>query len=296
MKKGVLSAAAAYLLWGFFPIYFKAIHNVPSTQVTANRIVWSFGLLLILAAIMKEYPTLRKALKPRVIGIYAISGTVLAINWLTYVWAVSAGYVLEASLGYFINPLVSVLFGVIFLKERLRPMQWVPVGLAAVGVTYLTVSTGKLPWISLVLAVSFGLYGLMKKIAPLPSLPGLVMETGAIFLPALAFLLVQDIQGVGALFRSDGLTDLLLALTGIVTVLPLLLFTIGARRVPLTTVGLLQYFTPTIQFFLGVFLYGEAFTLSRVIGFSIIWVALIIFSVESFTARRRTVASTAAAE
>lgn len=286
MNKGILYVLAAYAMWGFFPLFFKTLQGVPAFQIMAHRVVWSFFLVAAIILLRKEFNALIKSITPRILGLYLLAGVLLAINWVTYVWAVNEGFVVEASLGYFINPLVSVLLGVIFLQERLRPLQWLPVILAAVGVTYLAVSMGQLPWIALVLAFSFGFYGLMKKIAPLNSLHGLTLETGAIFLPALGFLLFEQARGAGS-FISDGTgTSLLLAATGIVTAVPLLFFSAGTRLVPLTTVGLLQYITPSSQFLLGVLLYKEPFTRERAIGFTIIWVALAIFTLENLLRRR----------
>lgn len=247
----------------------------------AHRVVWSFLLMAAIIFFRREMKSLLAAVTWRIFGLYLIAGTLLAINWVTYVWAVNSGFVVEASLGYFINPLVSVLLGVIFLRERLRPVQWLLVILAAAGVTYLTISTGKLPWISLVLALSFGMYGLMKKITPLGSLKGLTLETAAVFLPALTFLIVEQVRGVGAFVNAGLGTTLLLAATGIVTAVPLIFFSAGTRLVPLTTIGLLQYVTPTAQFFLGVFVFKEPFSSDRIVGFIIIWIALILFTLEN---------------
>ena len=286
MSKGAISAAISYTLWGIFPIYFKALHQVPSEQVVAHRIVWSFLFLISLVAVRRDITSLSSAIKPRTLLIYLATGILLAINWLVYIWAINHGFVVEASLGYFINPLVSVLFGMIFLGEKLRRAQWFPLGLAAAGVIYLAFNYGSPPWIALALAVSFGLYGLMKKIAPLGSLQGLTLETAAIFLPALGFLLFAGLHGAGSFGRSDPLTTLLLVLTGVVTAVPLLFFAVGARRVPLSTMGLLQYISPSMQFLIGIFVFGEVFTATRLAGFAIIWLALIVFSIENFLSRR----------
>lgn len=286
MKTGILYVLAAYGLWGFFPLYFKTLQGVPAFQIMAHRVVWSFLFVGAIILFRQELKALVKSITLRIALLYLLSGVLLSINWVTYVWAVNEGFVVEASLGYFINPLVSVLLGVIFLQEHLRPLQWLPVILAAVGVTYLAVSMGQLPWIALVLAFSFGFYGLMKKVAPLNSLHGLTLETAAIFLPALGFLLFEQFRGTGS-FVNDGLgTTLLLAATGIVTAVPLLFFAAGMKTVPLTTVGLLQYITPTTQFLLGVLLYNEPFTKARAIGFVIIWVALAMFTFENLWHRR----------
>jgi chloramphenicol-sensitive protein RarD len=292
MNKGILYAAGAYFIWGFFPIYFKAIEQISAFQVTAHRVVWSFLFLILVVAARRELRGLRALITRRILLIYLAAGALLAVNWLTYVWAVSSGFVVEASLGYFINPLVSVVLGVVFLHEKMRPAQWLPVALAACGVTYLTISHGSLPWIALVLAFSFGLYGLMKKLAPLGSLHGLVLETGAIFVPALLLLVISEASGTGAFGHAGVLPSLLLALVGVVTAIPLLLFATGAKNVPLTTLGLLQYIAPTIQFLIGVLIYGEPFTPERLVGFGIIWVALVIFSTENLMARRRALPTT----
>jgi chloramphenicol-sensitive protein RarD len=228
---------------------------------------------------------------PRTMSIYIVAAALLSCNWLVYVWGVNTGNVVETSLGYFINPLVSVALGVLFLGEKFRPLQWVPVGLAAVGVGYMTVQVGALPWIALTLAFSFGLYGLMKKVTPLAALEGLTVETAILFLPAVGYLLYLENQGVGSFGHTGWVGSLLLAAAGIVTSLPLLLFASATRRIPLSMIGLLQYIAPTCQFLLGVLVFQEPFSSERVIGFSIIWVALLIFSLEGISHRRRVVAS-----
>jgi len=280
MKKGLIYVFSAYAMWGFFPIYFKFLQEAPAIQIMAHRVTWSFVFLTILIILRKEISKILKSLSKRIIVIYAIAGALLAVNWLTYVWGVNAGFVVETSLGYFINPLVSVVLGVVFLKERLRKLQWLPVSLAAIGVIYLTIEHGSLPWIALVLAFSFGTYGLFKKIAPLPSVHGLAVETGAIFIPAVVFLIIMEVNGTAAFGHASASTTFLLMLSGIVTAIPLILFASGAPLVPLTTIGILQYIAPTIQFLIGVFVYDEPFNTYQLIGFSIVWIALIIFSVE----------------
>jgi chloramphenicol-sensitive protein RarD len=283
MKKGLIFVFGAYALWGFFPIYFKFLQEAPAIQIMAHRVSWSFVFLMILIALRKEFPKILKSLNKKIIITYAVAGTLLAINWLTYVWGVNAGFVVETSLGYFINPLVSVVLGVVFLKERLRKLQWIPVALATIGVVYLTIEHGSLPWIALVLAFSFGTYGLFKKIAPLPSIHGLTVETGAVFLPAVIFLILMEVNGNGAFGHASPSTTFLLMLSGIITAIPLILFASGAPLVPLTTIGILQYIAPTIQFLIGVFIYDEPFNTSQLIGFSIVWLALIIFTIEGLS-------------
>jgi chloramphenicol-sensitive protein RarD len=287
MNKGVVCAAGTYLMWGFFPIFFKALNAVPADQIVAHRFAWSFLFLILLVVLRGEFVALRASLNLRTVLIYLGAGVLLVFNWGLYVWGVINGHVVETSLGYFINPLVSVVLGMIFLRERLRPLQWIPLGLAASGVLYLTISHGKLPWISLGLAFSFGFYGLIKKLAPLGSLHGLTLETGTLFLVALGYLLIAEARGVGSFGHVDWPTNLLLALSGMITAVPLLLFATSARSVSLSTLGLMQYIAPTLQFLIGVFLYNEAFTTSRLIGFSMIWMALILFSVESLITARQ---------
>ena len=288
MNKGVLSALAAYLIWGIFPLYWKMLTNVPAMQIMTHRVVWSFVLMVVVISLRRDWPGLRASINSRrTVLVYLLAGVLLAVNWLVYIWSVNAGFILESSLGYFINPLVSVLLGVVFLRERLRPWQWMAVGLAALGVLYLTVSVGRLPWISLVLATTFGLYGFIKKQAPLSSMNGLTLETGLIFLPALGFLLLAEANGTGVFGHISPFQNTLLILTGVVTAIPLLLFSEGARRIPLSTLGLLQYVSPTMQFLIGVLVFHETFTHERMVGFSIIWLALILYSAEGLIMRQR---------
>src|SRR5690349_8966370 len=287
MNKGIWNGIAAYAMWGVFPIYWKLLHEVPALQVIGHRISWSFLLLILYILLTRQWNAFRSAvLTPKTLGIYAIAGILLTVNWLVYVWGVNAGFIVETSLGYFINPLLSVLLGVLFLHERLRPAQWIPVILATVGVTYLTVAYGRLPWIALSLAFSFGFYGFVKKLAPLGSLYGLTLETGIVFPMALIYLAFVGSNGTGAFLHEGAGIDLLLIGAGVVTTIPLLMFASAARQIPLTVVGLLQYIAPTMQFLIGVFLYKEPFDHAQLIGFGIVWVALIIFWVENFTANR----------
>ena len=289
-NKGIWFAAGAYVIWGLFPIYWKQLSSVPALQLLGHRIVWSFLFLIAVVFFTKQINTFRvEAANKRVLGVYAIAALLIGVNWLTYVWAVNAGYIVETSLGYFINPLLSVLLGVIFLRERLRPLQWLPVGLATLGVAYLTLVYGRPPWIALVLAFTFGLYGLVKKIAPLGSLHGLTLETGILFLPALIFLTFMGISGEGAFLEGSLKTDILLVGAGIVTAVPLLFFASAARRIPLVMIGLMQFIAPTIQFMIGVFIYDEPFSHNQLIGFSIVWLALIIFWIEGYMANRKSI-------
>jgi chloramphenicol-sensitive protein RarD len=283
MRKGVLYGIGAYALWGLFPIYWKWLHHISALQLIGHRIGWSFLLLIGVIFITKQWPAFRAgALNPRSLRIYLVAALLIAINWTVYVWAVNTGFVVETSLGYFINPLLSVLMGVIFLRERLRASQWVPIGLAAAGVLYLTIAYGSPPWIALTLAFTFATYGLVKKVAPLNSLFGLTLETGILFIPAVAYLVFMEADGQGA-----GLApDLLMLGAGVVTTIPLLLFASAARSIPLSLMGLLQYIAPTIQFLLGVLVYKEPFTFVQFIGFGIVWIALIVFWAENWNSQR----------
>ncbi len=287
MNKGIVYALGAYIFWGLFPIYWKLLAGIPALQLLGHRIFWSFLLLLGIVLAARQGKILQAALNRRVLVIYSIAAVLIAINWLTYVWAVGAGFIVETSLGYFINPLLSVLLGVVFMRERLRPLQWVPLGLAAMGVLYLTFAYGSLPWVALTLAISFSFYGLVKKTAPLGALHGLTLETGILFLPALGFLIYSEFVGTGAFLHSVNLIELMLVGAGLVTVFPLLLFASAAQRIPLTMIGVLQYVNPTMQFLLGVVIFKEPFDHHRLIGFGVVWVALILFGVEGFLAQRR---------
>ena len=285
MKRGIWYALAAYSFWGLFPIYWKILGGVPALQLLGHRITWSFITLMAILLIVRQWKTLRNSITRRVLLTYLVAALLIAVNWLTYVWAVGRGFIIETSLGYFINPLISVLLGVLFLRERLRPLQWVPIGLAAVGVLYLTFAYGSLPWIALTLAFSFGFYGLVKKSAPLQSLPGLTLETGLLFIPAVGYLLYTQFTGSGAFLHSSPLLNIMMFGAGLITIIPLLLFASAAQRIPLTMIGVLQYINPSIQFLLGTLLFKEPFDHHRLIGFGIVWVALILFALEGLLVR-----------
>ncbi|OQY30645.1 MAG: EamA family transporter [Anaerolineaceae bacterium 4572_5.1] len=286
MNLGILYALATYILWGFFPIYWKQLHHISATQLIGHRITWSFVILILVIIATRQWGKFRAKLDASTLKAHGMAALLLGVNWLTYVWAVNNGYIVESSLGYFINPLFSVLLGMIFLRERLRPVQWIPLGLATSGVIYLTFAYGRLPWIALLLAFSFGFYGLLKKKSTLGSLYGLTLETGIMLLPALGYLIYKFTQGQGAFLQINAATDLLLIGAGVITSVPLLLFALAAQRIPLTMIGLMQYIAPTIQFLIGVLLYKEEFTSSQAIGFGIIWFALIFFWVEGWLAHR----------
>ena len=295
MSKGIWYAVGAYAAWGLLPVYWKWLQQVPAPQLLSHRILWSFLMLFAVILLARRGRAFRTAIRtPRVLRVYLVAAALIGVNWLTYVWAVNAGFIVETSLGYFINPLFSVLLGVVILRERLRPWQWVPIGLAAVGVLYLTLIYGSLPWIALTLASTFGIYGLVKKTAPLGSLYGLTLETGILFVPALLYLLYAAATGSGVFLHTDAASDVLLVGTGLVTAIPLLMFAAAAQRIPLSVVGIVQYIAPTLQFLLGVLVYGEPFTSAKLIGFGLVWAALILFGVEGLLARRaRAVAAVA---
>lgn len=281
MKRGVLAAVVAYTLWGILPVYWKAVQAVPASEILAHRTVWSLVFVLLLLAVRRQWDWLRQARqRPRMLLVFALTACLLGANWFTYIWAVNSGHIVDSSLGYFINPLFSVLLGVLFLKERLRLWQGVAIGLALVGVLFLTVAYGAFPWIALTLAGTFGCYGLLRKTAPLGSLEGLTLETALLSVPTLAYLLALESAGSGSFGHAGAATSLLLAGAGVVTAFPLLMFAYAARKVTLATVGILQYIAPTLQFLLGVLVYGEPFNQTRLLGFAAIWVALAIYSTE----------------
>jgi chloramphenicol-sensitive protein RarD len=291
MKKGIWYAIGAYFSWGMLPVYWKLLHHVPALQLISHRIIWSFLALIVFILFLRQWSNFRSAaFSLRVFYVYLIAAVLIGINWLTYVWAVNAGHIIETSLGYFINPLLSVSMGVFFLHEHLHARQWISIGLAAAGVLFLAIVHGSIPWIALTLAFSFAFYGLVKKTAPLGSLYGLTLETGILLLPALFFLFISDVNGTGAFLHTGTTADILLAGAGIVTTIPLLMFASAARRIPLSLIGVLQYISPTLQFLIGVFIYHESFTFIQFIGYAIVWFALILFGMDSFFAYRAQIA------
>ncbi len=282
---------AAYGLWGVLPVYWKLLQRVPAPEILAHRILWSLVFLTLLAGVRHEWRTLATAFRPAHLRIYAAAAGLLAVNWLTFIWAVNAGRIVETSLGYFINPLVSVALGVLVLRERLRRAQAGCVALAGAAVIWLTAREGAPPWVALVLAGSFALYGLLKKKAPLPALPGLVLETALLALPALIFWGALETGGRAAFGHAGPRLTLLLGFTGVATALPLLLFAAAARQVSLTTLGLLQYLAPSLQLLIGVLVYGEPFGRDRALAFALIWTALALYWLEGLWRARRLVSS-----
>lgn len=284
---GVAYAFTAFLIWGLSPIYWKALHRVPAVEIILHRVVWSFAFLVPLVMVGRQWPALKAvATSPKTLGILSATSILVAVNWLIYIWAVNNGRVLQASLGYYINPLVNVLLGVVFLRERLRPAQSVAVSLAALGVLNLALRYGTFPWISLALAFSFGLYGLVRKVAAVGPLVGLTVETLLLAVPAGIWMVHLNRIGSGAFLASGVATDLLLLGTGILTSTPLLLFNLGAKRITLTTLGLVQYTAPTGMLLLGITLFQEPFTTIQAITFGLIWAALALYSWDSLRVHR----------
>ena len=300
-RRGLWIAAASFVLWGLMPLYWHLLKAVPSLQIVVHRIVWS-ALFVVGWLTWQNRGWLRAALaRPRVGWMLALSGLLIAFNWGLYIWAVNAGHVVESSLGYFMNPLVNVLFGVLFLRERLARTQWASVALATVGVAWLTVQYGHPPWIAIGLALSFALYGLIRKLAAIDSIPGLGVESVYLVLPALAVLLWAEVHGSGGFLPMAGAPgwgigmDVLLVVGGALTALPLIGFAFAVRRVPLSVIGVMQYIAPTLQFLIGVLAFGEAFDRTRAIGFGCIWIALALFAGDGVRrTRARSVAAAAA--
>ena len=287
-NKGILYGLITYSLWGLLPIYWKLLQDVPAIEILGHRMIWSFFFMILVLTVTRRWQWVRPVLRqPKILMPFLLTAVILSLNWFVYIWAVNAGFIVETALGYFINPLVNVLLGYIFLKERLRSWQWVAVLLAFSGVLYLTFSYGALPWIALTLAFSFGFYGLLRKTAVLDSIDGLSLETAWLFPFALGMLLLFAVQGKGAFGSGDLATTILLIGAGIVTAVPLLFFAATARRVTMATLGILQYLAPTIQFLIAIFIYNEPFNRAQFIGFTFIWMALIVYTFESYRFNRR---------
>ena len=287
-RSGLWVAAASFVLWGLMPLYWHLLKAVPSLQIVAHRIVWSALMVVAWLLWTQGRGWLRAALaRPRAAWMLALSGVLIGCNWGLYIWAVNAGHVVETSLGYFINPLLTIMLGVVVLKERLDRAQWVAVGIGTLAIVVLTVDYGRLPWIALTLAASFGLYGFFKKQAAVGAVDSLAVETGALFVPALATLIVIAAQGELAFGRHGAGNTLLLLSTGLVTAVPLLLFAASTRRLPLSVLGLLQYLAPVLQFSVGVGIRHERLPTAELIGFSMVWLALIVLTVDGLRAQRR---------
>jgi chloramphenicol-sensitive protein RarD len=285
LRRGLLQGVLAYGLWGVVAAYWKLLATVEPIELIAHRAVWGLGAFVVIVVATGQIGALRVALRDRkTIGVMAGSGALLAINWAVFVWATISGHLLEASLGYFINPLVSVALGTIVLRERLSRLQWIAIGLAALGVAILTWRAGRVPWVALLLASTFGLYGLVRKTAKVDALVGSTIETMLMVPIAVAYLIVKADHG--AFGHADVATTALLVGTGVVTAVPLVLFTSAARRLPLSTVGFLQYLAPTGQFLLAVLAFGEPLALDRLGAFVVIWAGLAVFTLDLFRSRR----------
>ncbi|KQB61098.1 MULTISPECIES: EamA family transporter RarD [Acidovorax] len=290
MNTGILYAALAYIAWGLFPLYFKQVADVPSLEVVMHRTLWSLVFVFGVLMVRRQWSWMGTVLRqPKVLAAFVLSAMLLSGNWLTYVWAVQNQHVVDASLGYFILPLVNVALGFVFLRERPRSGQWMAVAVAAAGVLWLAVQAGRLPWIALVLALSFGFYGLLRKVAVLGALEGLALETLVLAPVAAVVLGWWAWQGQGALVQGTPATVGWLLLAGPMTAVPLLLFAAGARLIPMSTLGILQYISPSLQFALGVWLFHEPFEPARLVGFVLIWAALLVYSMEGWWTRRRVV-------
>jgi len=281
-KKGILSALGAYIIWGIFPLYWKGLQHVASEEVLAGRVIWSFILTLLFVVIMKQGKTLLLDFKqlwqqPKSFWLLVTAAYLISLNWFLYIWAVNNNHIVESSLGYYMNPLVSVLLGIFFLKEKLSKAQVLSFIIAAIGVLILVISYGQIPWLSFGLALTFGVYGLLKKKVLVDATRGLVLETFFILPVAVAYYVY--FHGNISFLHTDLKTDVLIIGTGIVTAVPLILFATGAQKIPLYLVGFIQYVSPTIMLFLGVIVYGESFSGIDLLSFSFIWVALILFSI-----------------
>lgn len=281
---GLILALTAYGLWGLFPFYFHLLADVSPIEVVAHRVIWSLAFLVILITVTRQWPVIRAAVRnPRAVVTLAVAALLLSVNWGVYVYAVFSDQIVEASLGYFINPLVTVALGVLVLREHLRPMQWVAVGLGVLSVVVLGFTYGTLPWVGLTLAITFGAYGLLKKSVGYDAVPSLTIETAAL----LPLAVIVVVTAGTPTFGHDLTTSLLMVGLGPVTALPLLAFAGAANRVPLTTLGMMQYLTPVMIFVIGVVVFGESMPVGRWVGFGIVWVALIVFTIDILRHSRR---------
>ena len=288
-RRGLVHGASAYLIWGLFPLYFPLLEPAVASEILGHRIVWSLVAMAALLALTTGFrPFLALLRDRRQAQLIVTAALLVAINWFVFIYAVNSDRVIEAALGYFINPLVSAAFGIAFFKERLRPWQAAAFGLALIAVVVLTIDYGRLPWIALVLAFSFGTYGLVKKLAGVGAAEGLALETLVLLAPALGYLVVLEVQGTGTFAHQSAGHTLLLISSGPVTMLPLLLFSAAVTRIPLTVTGMLQYLGPAIQFLIGLLIIGEAMPASRWIGFILVWIALVVLTVEGVRSAQRT--------
>jgi RarD protein len=283
VKQGMAYGVAAYVMWGLFPLYWPLLKPAGAVEILAHRIMWSLIAVAVVLAVRRAW--VRISLRQGVL--LGLAAVVISVNWGTYIYAVNSGQTIESALGYFINPLISVVFGVVIFRERLRPWQWAAVGLGAAAVVVLTVDYGRPPWIALTLAFAFGTYGLLKKFANMPSAESLAVETAVMFLPALVFVLVLEGRGDAAFGHHGAGNAALLAAAGVVTAVPLMLFNASAIRLPMTAIGMLQYLAPVLQFLIGVFVQHEEMPPSRWAGFLLVWLALVTLTWDGLRTGRR---------
>ena len=291
-RAGFIAVAAAFVIWGLFPIYLAGLTKVSALEITAHRIAWSFVFVISWLALRGELGKIRAAIaRDGILVRLFISAALITVNWLAFVWAVNESHVTDVSLGYYVNPLVNVVLGIFILSERLNRTQWIAVALAAAGVAYLTFETGHIPWAAFAVAISFAIYGLIRKTANVEALPGLAIELMILLPLALGHIVWRELQGVGALgtavVQGNGLIITLLVFSGLVTALPLYLFAYGARLIPYSTVGVIQYIAPSMQLAAAVFFFGEAFQRGRVVGFGLIWLALAVYAADGLWRARR---------
>lgn len=287
-RKGFLLGVAAYGMWGIFPLYWPLLEPAGAIELLAHRVVWSAVVMALLVALLSRTQAVRALLaSSRSRGLLLLAAIVISVNWGVFIWGVNNDHVVETSLGYFINPLLNVLLGVVLLSERLNPAQWLAISLAALGVLYLTIMSGGPPWIALTLALSFGLYGFIRKTAQIEALPGLAVETTLLAPLAIGYLVWCALAGTAAFAHEGPMVDAMLVGSGAITALPLFLFAYGARRLPYSTVGVLQYLAPTLQLATAVLLFGEPFGRERAIGFALIWAALLIYAADGLLRARR---------
>lgn len=287
-KSGLIYALVSYGIWGIFPLYWKLLLHVPPQQILAHRVIWSLFFLIIILFWRREKIFIQYLASPKILGTLVLSGIFIGANWFTYIYAVNNNHIVDASLGYYINPIVNIFLGTVFLKERLSRIQVIAVVFAFAGVGYLTYHYGRLPFISLFLAFSFGIYGLIRKKANLQSMPGLMVETLLLSPVAIWFLWHSNAIGTGVFGHYSRLTDILLLIGGPVTALPLFWFGIAATRIPLSSLGFIQYLSPTIQLLIGVFIFNESFSVSYLISFGLVWIGLGIYTWSIVSNMRRT--------
>jgi chloramphenicol-sensitive protein RarD len=286
-SRGVAATAAAFFIWGLFPLYIAGLSSVSALQITAHRVVWSCVFMLALLAFRRELGSIGEAARrPGVLVRLAGSAILVSVNWLAFVWAVNHNHTVEVSLGYYINPLLNVVLGILVLKERLNRLQWISVAIATAGVAYLTFETGRVPWVAFAVATSFAVYGLIRKVAKVDALPGLAIEMILLTPVAAAYLIWCELHGIGSLGHTGPMVDTLLVLSCVVTATPLAFFAYGARLLPYSTVGILQYIAPSLQLVCAVVIMGEPFQQGRVIGFLFIWIALAVYAADGILRRR----------